>query len=111
MSCNGWHKKIYDSLASEVTRMIKNSGVYQCWSTILVNAWYHQSTSVNGINESTVNIKNCDIHTHINIWWVVKVRESLCTQVIVWGNSILKHIDTRATSPSHKGSCMTCRHE
>ena len=36
----------------------------------------------------------------------VKVRESLYTHVIIWFNTILHHINTRAILPRYEGSSM-----
>ena len=36
----------------------------------------------------------------------VKARESLYIQVIIWVNTILNHIDTKAILPSYEGLCM-----
>ena len=48
-----------------------------------------------GIKESTCGYQKCNT-SHILIYsWCVKVRESLHTQLIVWVNAVLNHIDTR----------------
>ena len=39
----------------------------------------------------------------------VKVKESLYTQVIIWVNAILNHIDTWVISSKYKSSCMVYR--
>ena len=39
----------------------------------------------------------------------VKGIESLYTQVIIWVNSILNHIDSKAVLPRYEGSCMMYR--
>ena len=41
----------------------------------------------------------------------VKGSESLCTQVNVWVNTILKHIDTRTIFPRYGSSCMVYKSE
>ena len=41
----------------------------------------------------------------------VKVRESLYTQVIIWINTTLNHIDARGILPRYEGSCMLYRPE
>lgn len=40
-----------------------------------------------------------------------KVGKSLCPWVITWVNTILNHIDARATLPRYDGSCMVYRPE
>ena len=36
----------------------------------------------------------------------IKVRGSLYTQVLIWVNNILKHIETRVIIPRYEGSYM-----
>ena len=65
--------------------------------------WWMHGISNERYQRTYEDIKNGDI------WWVLKVRESLCTQVTNRVDNILNHIRTRATLPSHEGSCIVCR--
>ena len=48
----------------------------------------------NGIKEPTRGYQNCNI-SHILIFCgYVMVRESLCTRVIIWVNTMLNHIES-----------------
>lgn len=38
----------------------------------------------------------------------VKVRESSYTQLIIWVNTILDHIDAQLILPMYEGSCIMC---
>ena len=52
-----------------------------------------------GIKELTRGYQNCDYNQILICSVYVKVREWLCTQVIIWIDTILKHIDTREIVP------------
>ena len=70
----------------------------QCWTSIKVNAWVLIIKNNNGMKELPHGHKNC---SHILLFdGYIKVRESLYTQVIIWINTILNHIDTRTIYPS-----------
>ena len=58
---------------------------------------------------SLLEVSTCllDLTSQILIFnGYLKVRESLYTQVIIWVNIILNHIDTRLILPIYEGSCM-----
>ena len=60
----------------------------------------------NGIKETTHGYQ---IRNTSQISGYVKVRESLYTQILVWVNTILKHIDTRANLPRYESCCLVYR--
>ena len=60
----------------------------------------------NGIKEPTCWYKNCTASQIMKYGGYVKARESLYIQVIIWVNTILNHIDTKAILPSYEGLCM-----
>jgi hypothetical protein len=47
-------------------------------------------------------------HGTYSIWFTLvhMVRESLYTQIIVWVDTVLNHIDTRMILPEYDNSCM-----
>ena len=68
-----------------------------------VLVWYIGECTVsminisNGIKDPTYGYKKC---TTSQYWYLVgKVREPLYTQVIIWVNTILDHIDTTVILP------------
>ena len=63
----------------------------------------------NGIKESTHGYQNCNTNQIMIFGGYLKVTESLSTQVIIWVNTILNHIDIRAILPTHEGSCIIYR--
>ena len=63
----------------------------------------------NGIKEPTYGYQSCNNSQTLVFGGYVKVRGSLYTQVIIWMNTILNHIDTRANLPKYEGSCMVYR--
>ena len=63
----------------------------------------------NGIKESTHKYQNCNTIQLMIFGVYIKMRESLYTQVIIWVNTILNHIDTMAISPRYEVSCMVYR--
>ena len=63
----------------------------------------------NGIKEPTRRYQSCNTNRIMIFSGHVKVRESLSTQVIIWVNTILNHIDTRAVLPRYAGSRMKYR--
>jgi hypothetical protein len=66
---------------------------------------------ISGITEPNREYQNCNTSEVFIFGGYVKVREALYTQVIIWGNSILNHIGTRAILPGYEGSCMVSRLE
>ena len=60
----------------------------------------------NGTKEPTRRYQNCNTNRIMIFSGYVKVRESLSTRVIIWVNTILNHIDTRAVLPRYAGFCM-----
>ena len=50
----------------------------------------------NGITEATHGYRNCNTSQILIFSGYVEVRESFYAQVIIWVNTILNHIDTRA---------------
>ena len=48
----------------------------------------------NGIQKPTYGYQNCNTNQKLICGGYVNVRESLCTRVIIWVNTILDHIDT-----------------
>ena len=43
--------------------------------------------------------------SNVDIWWV----SSMCTQVIVWVNIFMNHINSRTFLPKYEGFCMVYR--
>ena len=66
---------------------------------------------ISGITEPTCGYQNCNSSEILIFDGYVKVRETLSTQVFIWVNTILNHIDTRAILPRCEGSCMVYRPE
>ena len=58
----------------------------------------------NGIKELTRGYQFCDTSQILIFGGYVKGRESLHTLVIIWVNTIVNHIDTRATLPRYECS-------
>ena len=80
-----------------------------------VSVWYIGECIVsiininNSIKEPTHGYQNWNT-SHILIFGgCVKVRDPLYTQVIIWVDAILNHIDTRANFPTYKSSSMVYR--
>ena len=64
-----------------------------------------------GIKEPTHGCKKCINSQMLIFGGYLKVGKSLCPWVITWVNTILNHIDARATLPRYDGSCMVYRPE
>ena len=67
--------------------------------------------SNNRIKEPTHGYQNCHTSQLLIFVGYVKARESLYTRVIIWVDTILYHINTRAILPRYEGSCMLYRPE
>ena len=65
----------------------------------------------NGIKEPTCGNQYCHANHILIVGGHGKVRESLYSQVIIWVNTILNHIDIRAILPRYGSSCMVYRPE
>jgi hypothetical protein len=65
----------------------------------------------NGIKDPIHGYQNRNTSQVLIFGGSVKMRESLCTQVSVWVNTILNHIDTRKIFPWYEGSCTVYRPE
>ena len=65
----------------------------------------------NGIKEPTCGYQKYNSSQILIFDGYVKVRESLYTQVIIWVNTSLNHIDTREILPGYQASCMVYRPE
>ena len=65
----------------------------------------------NGIKEPTCGYQNYNSSQILIFDGYVKVSESLYTQVIIWVNTSLNHIDTREILPGYQASCMVYRPE
>ena len=63
----------------------------------------------NGVKEPAHGYQKCNTSLKLDFGGYVKVRESLYIRVIIWVNTILNHIDTRAISPRYEGSCIVYR--
>ena len=61
---------------------------------------------LNGIKEPTYRYQNCNTTQILIFGEYVEVRESLYIQVVIWFNTILNHIVTRAVVPRYQGFCM-----
>ena len=55
--------------------------------------------NINNGKERPCGYQNCDPNRILIFSGYVKVRESLCTRVIIWVKTILNHIETRAILP------------
>ena len=62
--------------------------------------------SINIIKKLACGYKNCNITQILILGDYVKAREYLNTQVIIWVNTILFHIDTRMILLRYEDSCM-----
>jgi hypothetical protein len=56
-----------------------------------------------------MGIENCSSGHTLIFGGYVKVRESLYTRGVIWVNTILNPIDTRAILPRYEGPCMVSR--
>jgi len=65
----------------------------------------------NCIKEPTRGYQNCNTSQLLIFGGYVKARESLYTRVIIWVDTILYHMDTRAILPRYEGSCVVYRLE
>ena len=70
------------------------------------NAFISKINVNNGTKESTHGYQNCNTTEILIFGGYVKVRESLCTRVSIWVNTILSHIDTRAILLRYKDFLM-----
>ena len=61
------------------------------------------------IKEYTHGCQNCNTSQILIIGGYLTVRVCLYIWVIIWGNIILYHIDTREMLPRHEGSCTVYR--
>ena len=61
---------------------------------------------INGVKEPTCGHQNFNTSQILIFGGYVKVNGSLCTQVILWVNSILNHFDTKAMLPRYEGPSM-----
>jgi hypothetical protein len=57
-----------------------------------------------GIKEPTGGHQNCITNHMLIVGGYVKVRESLYTQITIWVNTILSHIDTRVVLHRYESS-------
>ena len=57
----------------------------------------------------SMDIKKCNSGRIFIFGGYVKMRESLCTQVIIWDSLILNHIYIGVIFPRYEGSCMVSR--
>ena len=64
-----------------------------------------------GIKELACGYQICSTTQTLIFGEYVKAREYLNTQVILWVNTILFHIDTRTIFLMYEGSCMVYRLE
>jgi hypothetical protein len=62
--------------------------------------------TTHGIKEPTFGYQNYNTAQILVFGGHVKVRESLCTQVIIWVSIIPNHINTMAILPRYEYSCM-----
>ena len=60
----------------------------------------------NGIKEFTFGCQICNNILMLIFNGYFKVRESLYTQVVIWVDLILNHVDTRAILLEYECSCM-----
>ena len=65
----------------------------------------------NDIKTHTQGYQNCNTSQILVFGEYVKMRKSLYTQVIIWVDNILNHLDTRALLPRYQDSCMVYRPE
>ena len=56
----------------------------------------------NGIKEPTCGYQNCKSCQILIFGGYIKVRESLYTLIIIWFNTFVNHIDTRAILPRYE---------
>ena len=56
-------------------------------------------------NLPTHGCQNCNANPILIFSGCLKVRESLYTEVIIWVNTILNHIDTMVILPRYDNSC------
>ena len=61
------------------------------------------------IKEPTCGYQNCNTNQILIFGGYLKVKESLNTQVIIWANIILKHIDTKRAIPKYVSFRMVSR--
>ena len=64
-----------------------------------------------GIKEPTWEYQICNTSQKLIFGGYVKVRESFYTQVIIWVDTILNHIDTTVILPRYECSCIVYRPE
>ena len=78
-----------------------------------MNAWVSLPTSTMLSKGHTLGYQNCKSSQILifDEYVKVKVREYSNTQVIIWVNTILNHIDIRASLFRWKGSYMVYRSE
>ena len=62
-----------------------------------------------GIKEPTHGYQNSNTSQILIFGEYVKVRESLYTQVIIWVDNIMNHIDTRVILPRYEGLYIVYR--
>ena len=60
----------------------------------------------NDIKEPTHGCQNCNTRIILISGAYFKMKESLYSQIIVWVNTILNHIDTSTILPRYEGPCM-----
>ena len=83
------------------------------WSKPML-VWYISECVVsimninNGIKELTCGYQNCNTSQVLIFGGYVKGRESLSTLVIIWVNTIVNHIDIRATLTRYECSYIIC---
>ena len=74
-----------------------------------MNAWYQVNINNNYIKKPTCGYQNCNITQILLIGGYVKVTKSLYTRAIIWVDTTLNHIDTKAILPRYVGSCTVLK--